>query len=144
MTRYQQNAPPPPSAYPGDNGEVNTHPDSMMPVRMLALILTKFSCRSVASWTRHEQNLFCENGLLLIPVNVQRSHWCLVVIDLKAGELVILDSLGPARFHASIVANIRRWLHAELQHREIDQWQQCAWKDLTLTLTRTKYKAQSY
>ena len=96
----------------------------------------------VSSFVGHE-TLWLERGAL-IPVNVQRSHWCLVVIDLKAGELVILDSLGPARFHASIVANIRRWLHAELQHREIDQWQQCAWKDLTLTLTRTKYKAQSY
>ena len=82
---------------------------------------------SVAGWTR-QQELFNNNDLLLIPV-CESKHWCLVVINLCAGEIVLVDTFfKEAAWHQEVASNIQRWLHAELQHRGMHEWDSKEWK----------------
>jgi len=53
---------------------------------------------------------------VLIPVNVENTHWVLVVVDVRARSLLLYDSLfGGDR--ASVVDTIRCWLRDEVVDR---------------------------
>ena len=53
---------------------------------------------------------------VLIPVNVESTHWVLVVVDVRERSLLLYDSLfGGDR--ASVVDTVRRWLRDEVVDR---------------------------
>ena len=85
----------------------------------------KYSHEGVRRETKH-QDLFLDKAkLLLIPV-CEDEHWFLVGIDLCAQQLIVLDSLG--RTHAQALANIRKWLLAELRASGISDWDGFTWE----------------
>lgn len=54
--------------------------------------------------------------LLLVPVNLDASHWVLAVADLRARRFAYLDSMhGPDSSH--VIPTLRRWLGAEVAAR---------------------------
>jgi Ulp1 family protease len=75
--------------------------------------------------TKHQDLFLDKKKLLIIPI-CENLHWYLVGIDLQAGRLYVFDSLG--RNHSRAVANIRNWLHAELEMSNIPDWENCKWE----------------
>ena len=54
-----------------------------------------------------------ENYIILIPINIERHHWYLIVVHVQNKQLFVLDSLGNAcaNHHVETCANIGRFFN---------------------------------
>ncbi|GBE61518.1 Ulp1 protease C-terminal catalytic domain-containing protein [Babesia ovata] len=90
---------------------------------------TNYNYSAVSRWTsRRKLDVFAID-LLLIPVHVHKSHWCLGVVDMRpqSRRIMIFDSLGG--YHSLFFRNMRRWLQDEHLNKkkvpieDINEWE---------------------
>ena len=55
-------------------------------------------------------------GKILIPVNVQASHWLFLAIDLIDKSIELFDSQRNMPRHQKIMSNIQQWLRVQQQN----------------------------
>ena len=60
-------------------------------------------CRSVLGW--HKSVNLLSKRLLIFPVHQDLSHWCLVIADVAAKQLIYFDSLANDNHHCLKVLN---------------------------------------
>eukprot|EP01122_Echinamoeba_exundans_P003371 TRINITY_DN13484_c0_g1_i1.p1 TRINITY_DN13484_c0_g1~~TRINITY_DN13484_c0_g1_i1.p1 ORF type:complete len:329 (-),score=61.23 TRINITY_DN13484_c0_g1_i1:225-1211(-) len=65
--------------------------------------------RRVKRWTRSKDVFSMDR--IIFPVNLNNTHWCLVVINMKAKKIEYYDSLGGR--NDKIFKQIRMWLQEE-------------------------------
>ena len=71
--------------------------------------------------------------VVLVPVNLHRTHWILVTVDIKRCTFHYYDSLG-ADDTSGVLVNVQRWLGDEVRSRLGDQaaatWAVDSWKTM--------------
>jgi len=70
----------------------------------------------VREWGKKRPLNLEEVDHILVPVNLNSSHWILVTVDLRSRTSHYFDSLGSSD-RCGVVANIRRWLGDEVRSR---------------------------
>jgi len=88
----------------------------------------------VARWALKAGLDFKTLGQVLIPINLGRVHWVLIVVDLQLREFMYCDPYGAAD-GSGYVAHVRRWLRDEALQQlgpdvsadlAIDEWEEVA------------------
>ncbi|CDR95268.1 ulp1 protease family, C-terminal catalytic domain containing protein, putative [Babesia bigemina] len=89
---------------------------------------TTYNYSAVSRWTtRRKVDVFAID-LLLIPIHVHNSHWCLGVVDMRprSRRIMVFDSLSG--HHRLFFRNMSRWLQDEHLNKkkvpieDIDEW----------------------
>jgi sentrin-specific protease 1 len=71
----------------------------------------EYNYSAVSRWTRRKQVSMWTSNWVIIPVLVRKSHWCLVVVDMRSRKIQYLDSLGG--YDSQVVEFVCRYMADE-------------------------------
>lgn len=72
-----------------------------------------YDYKGVSRWTKRAKVDILELDNVIVPINVGRNHWILVIIDIEEKTLFFIDSLYR-RDRTVIIPTLMRWLYDEV------------------------------
>lgn len=77
--------------------------------------LSERGYQGVRRWMKRKKLVISELEKVFVPINLNRSHWVLSVIDISKKSIFYIDSLshGPSPASFSILENLQRYLYEE-------------------------------
>jgi len=86
-----------------------------------------YKYQAVKSWTRH--NAVLDTDKILVPINVNNTHWVLACINIRDKRFEFYDSMNGSP--QSYFKNLRLWLADEWKERKEETLDLSEWTDYT-------------
>ncbi|GMH44392.1 hypothetical protein BSKO_12344 [Bryopsis sp. KO-2023] len=90
------------------------------------LTIGRYNYGNVRRWTKRDPAL--KKDVILMPINLNKTHWILVVVRLRMGVIELYDSLGGYESSWEVFKNVQQWLRDEQSDKQIElnikKWKQ--------------------